>query len=179
MRQLALILILLISLFCSCERRQAGKGNTMKIRNSDLISDPVVQDSLFKRLKRLTKDAIPACELQDSLAFLILPMEASCPACRRKAIDSIVKYKDRLDEKHYVVIIGNGSRSIQGYFSQQNKSMPLARGILYDTLELSAEMAISSTNPNIYYSHGQKVYLKVSCLPATIKEDLKVFYANQ
>jgi hypothetical protein len=144
--------------------------------NGKMITDPVLQDSFYSNLEKLTQYSISANKRQDTLAFLLLPVQATCPACRKKTIDSIVKYKDRLDEQHFVVITGKGTRSIDGYFKQQEKEMPYSNRIFYDTVGLASNL--TSTNPNVYYAVKGKVYRKVSCLPSTIKADLKEFFEN-
>jgi|ERR1044072_1282326 hypothetical protein len=178
-RIICLLFSALLLALGACQEYQSSSKGKQKVQNVKIITDTVVQDSLFKVLDRLTNESIPEMKRRDSLVFLMLPLQASCPNCRKKTIDSIVKYKDRLDGEHYVIIIGNGSKSIEGYFSQQNKHMPYAHGIFYDTTELSASAGMRFTNPNIYYSYNKRVYQKVSCLPATIKADLHNFFYNQ
>lgn len=171
--------LLIFCLLSSCYGvdKEKIKDNIRK-DNGKIITDAVVQDSLFRNLERLTFNSIPADKLEDSLIFLLLPVKASCPACRKKTIDSIVKYKSRLDDSHFVVISGNGMKSIDGYFEEQKKETPLGSGIYYDTLGVAADLNMTTTNPNVYYSARGKVYRKVSCLPSSIKKDLSSFFSG-
>jgi hypothetical protein len=169
------VVLLAIVSITSCENLEKGGVKDGKKKNNKIITDPVVQDSLFRSLEKIVNNSIAKDIAGDTLAFLFLPVQATCPACRKKTIDSISKYKDRLDENHYVIIVGGGTRSIGGYFEEQNKKMPFSKNIFYDTVGLAAHL--TSTNPNIYYSVNSKVYRKVSCLPKTIREDLREFFA--
>lgn len=163
-------------LLAACSHTGKDKGDNAGPASAGVVTDPVVQDSLFRRLARLTQNSIDANRQNDSLAFLFLPLQASCPACRRKAIESIVKYRDRLDDKHYVIITGGGEKLVKEYFEQQEREVPFAGSIFYDTAGLAASNKISAKNPNVYYSYDRKVYRKVSCVPATIKRDLEEFF---
>src|SRR5690349_11049004 len=81
-----------------------------------LIVDARQQDETFKELMSLTGNSISSAMRKDSLAFLILPVQASCPACRNKTIDSITKYENNLAEGHYIIISANGGyKTIRGY----------------------------------------------------------------
>jgi hypothetical protein len=172
-----IIFTISIFLLVACEQNVSSKSISSQKINGKIISDPIMQDSLFKDLIKLTNNSVSESRLKDSIAFLLLPMQATCPACRKKTIDSIVKFKERLDENHLIVISGKGKKSIAGYFKQQNKELPIIeKNIFLDSTEQSLSSDLASTNPNIYYAYNGKVYLKVSCLPSTIKDDLRKFF---
>lgn len=144
-----------------------------------LISDPVMQDSLFRKLISLTDHSINDERLRDSLVFLILPVQASCPACRDKAIDSIDKHKLSIAQGHFIVISGKGRRTISSYFADRDKELPTTSERIYlDTVDHTFRYDLATTNPVIYYTFNRKVLFKVSCLPGTIKSDLRKFFSK-
>lgn len=165
--------------FISCILYFSCTGNLKEKTGKDnyqLITDRDVQDSLFNRLNNITAFDPSATSREDSLSFLILPVRVSCAACRKKAIKEIVKNKNNLDNKHFVIITGEGLRSINSYFTELNLNLPYTKNIFYDTLETALQANLISTNPNIYFSYNRKVYKKVTCIPRTIKNDLDSFF---
>jgi hypothetical protein len=175
MRFVQMIMIFWVAWICSCRSGESPQP-IADSESHGIINDSVAQDSLFKVINQLTGHRLGIHARGDSLEFLFLPVTASCPACRKKTIDSIVKYQRKLDSRHYVIITGGGLRTIGGYFSQQEHELPYAPGIYYDTTGLSR--ILTSTNPNVYFATGSKVYRKVSCTPATIKSDLAHFFGG-
>ena len=86
-----------------------GKSSHKKGTSIELIKETKKQDSIFTGLLNIAS-SIPTSLHQDSLAFLVLPVQASCPACRKKTIDSIIKHQDQLLPNHYIIISANGGR---------------------------------------------------------------------
>lgn len=151
-----------------------------KNKSTELISDMQIQDSIFKNLVSLTNTHIPESELSDSLAFLILPVEASCPACRKKTIDSILKHQTKLIERHYIIISAPGGRKIiNSYFQEQGEKLPVMENKLFlDSIQMAFKYDLFTDNPTIYYTANKKAYKKVSAVPATVKDDLREFFSG-
>lgn len=140
------------------------------------ISDAVEQSALFDKLVRLTK-VIPLPNQNDSLAFLILPVHASCPFCRKKTIDKIVKNISSMDDHHFVIISANGGRrTILGYFSEQNYGLPESKSLQLDSTNEAYSYKLYSDKPTMYYSYQKKVYKKVEAVPHTVRKDLAHFF---
>src|SRR6478735_9321195 len=145
----------------------------------EAITNAVLQEELFSKLASINNYSIAQDAINDSLAFLILPMQASCSSCRNKTIDSIDSRKAKLDNKHLIILSGNSRKSIINYFKERKKASPESESrIILDTNERAFKDDLSSTNPVIYYAYNKKVYLKVSCSPATIKADLGAFFSK-
>lgn len=146
----------------------------------ELINEHRRQDSLFQCLSIITGQSIPKSIRNDSLAFLILPVQASCPSCRKKTIDSIVKYQRTLHDRHFVVIsAGGGRKTISGYFLEQDQELPVMENKLFlDSTNRAFRLDLVKDRPTIYYAHNGKVYKKVSSIPATVREDLQEFFSG-
>lgn len=153
----------------------AGKQTSIEV-----ITDEVKKDSLFKNLVKITGDILPEGSLSDSLSFLILPIQASCPSCRRKTIDSIAEHQNRLPVNHFVVISANGGRkTISAFFKEQGKELdPAESRILLDSTNQASKYDLYYDKPTIYYATGGKVYKKVAAIPSTVKEDLREFFSG-
>ncbi len=171
---LAINVFLLLSCSCSMDRGANKPNSTV------LISAPAEQRSVFNNLVNLTGNYIPANQLNDSLAFLVLPVELSCPACRRKAIDSIVAHQHNLPDRHYIIISGSeGRRNMKAYFKEVDKEMPEMEDRLFlDTTNMAYKMKLVSENPAFYYACRQNAYRKVLAVPATVKDDLCEFFSG-
>ncbi|WP_205509668.1 hypothetical protein [Longitalea arenae] len=165
---------LLIACFSNCD------NSGSKINSSSLITDPGMQDSIFKTLVSFTDHSIPENELSDSLAFLVLPVEASCPSCRKRTIDSILKNINNLIQNHYIIISASGGyKTINSYFREQNGKLPEMKSNLFlDTTHLALKKELFENNTVIYYTSNRKAFKKVSSIPATIREDLREFFSG-
>lgn len=174
-----ILCLLLLVVLCNCNRMGASSELNGDHEKGGIIIDPIVQDSIFHNLMELTNYSIKDSKRNDSLAFLILPVEASCPSCRKKTIDSIDQYKNKLDDNHFVIISGPGRKKINYYYSEQRKGIPESvKNIYLDSMNLAVYKDLVFANPRIYYSNNGKVYEKVSCRPSTIKNDLRIFFSN-
>lgn len=138
------------------------------------------QDSVFKSLVAITNYAIPESKLSDSLTFLLLPMQASCPACRKKTIDSILKHRDNLLSGHYIIISTNGGlKTINSYFKERKGRVPTIPGRLFlDSTNLTFKNNLYEDNPVIYFTYDRKAYKKITAIPITVKEDLQEFFSG-
>jgi hypothetical protein len=154
-----------------------GKGPESSI---ELIKEPARQDAAFRNLLAVTQDSIPESLRSDSLSFLILPVQASCPACRKKTIDSIMKYQATLSANHYIIVSANGGRkTIRGYFQEQGYELPRIRNQLFlDSTNLAYRTELYKDKPTIYYSYQRKAYKKVAAMPATVRNDLRDFFSG-
>jgi hypothetical protein len=146
----------------------------------ELIASGARQDSIFSQLITLTNNTIQSTTLDDSLAFLILPVQASCPGCRIKTIDSIIKYQHRLKDRHFIVISANGGRKkINGFFYEQGEELPVIENRLFlDTSNSSYYMNLCEEKPMMYYTYNRKAYKKVAAIPATVRQDLQEFFSG-
>lgn len=172
------LVLLAVSLLWACRFGSGKVGH--KPKSVMAIVDATSQVSIFNKLVSLTEKAIPETQLNDSLAFLVLPVKLSCPACRKKTIDSIVKHQSDLPERHYIIISGSeGRRNLNSYFLEVNKEMPLMKDQLFlDTTNQAFKNALVTENPVIYYAANQKAYKKVSAIPATVRDDLQEFFSG-
>lgn len=164
-----------MSLIFACSEVQ----NKSAMKKSVLIVDVNLQDSLFRNLEKLSNYKMTEKQQQDSLAFLILPVEAACPFCRKKAIDSISKYRDRLDERHFVIVSGTGNKIIESYFTERHQELPFgSRQIFIDSTNDAFIKELIFTEPAIYYAYKRRVYQKVLCVPKNIKGELRNFFSK-
>lgn len=152
-----------------------------EINTTISITDPKEQDSLFKRLIAVSGTIIPENKLDDSLAFLLLPVQASCPSCRRKTIDSIVKHENDLAPNHYIIISGNGGRKTLGsYFREQKVRLPeLPNQLILDTINQSGRLELFTDNTVFYYTSKRKVYQKVPAIPDNVIGYLHDFFSGR
>ena len=166
--------VFFIVFFGFCENK------TQKLQNVELIFDSGKQNSLFQNLIRVTNYTIPEEALDDSLSFLLLPVSAACPYCRRKTIDSIVKYEDRLSFHQYIIISGDvGRKSITALFKEENQDLPMIKDKLFlDTTNEAFKSGLVYDKPTMYYTYKRKAYKKISSIPKTIKKDLHHFFSK-
>lgn len=172
MKNIILLSFILASFGCSEKR----SGN----HSIELISDPGRQDSIYRAVVSLISQPVIQHHQFDSLAFLILPTEASCPSCRKKTIDSLMKHRNKLAPNHFIIISApNGIKGISAYFKEQNYPMPIITDKLFiDSNHLAYTRNLFDANPAFYYAHNGKVYKKVSAIPATVREDLREFFSG-
>lgn len=166
-------LLTLLSLF-ACDKYKE------RISSVELITSRTKQDSLFNGLIEVTSNSIPDDLLRDSLAFLVLPVQAICPSCREKTVDSIVKYQDNLPDKHFIIISANGGRKlINSFFKEEKKRLPDIDGRLFlDSTNMAYHYELYEDKPTMYYTYGRKVYKKVASVPATVRRDLHQFFSG-
>lgn len=167
------IQILVVIIFVGCGKADKHAGSIEMITESDK------QDSLFNGLMEVTGNSISAEKRIDSLAFLILPVHASCPPCREKTIDSIVKYKDQLRADLFIVISANGGRKIiNSYFREEDLELPVMDRLFLDSSNIAYENKLYKDKPTIYYTYNMKAYKKVGAIPSTIRQDLQEFFSG-
>jgi hypothetical protein len=172
-KKLTIILLCSLSIW-GCNNIDRNKSSIV------YINDRYTQDSLFVDLMHLTFGTISKSTQNDSLAFLILPVDASCPACREKTIDSIVVRKDNLIKNHFIVLSARGGRkTIGSFFRELDKELPYIPDRLFlDTINYTAQSNLCDEKPTMYYSYNRKVYKKVAAIPITVKEDLREFFSG-
>lgn len=156
-------------------------GNTsVKPTSIEIVSRVGQQDSLFKGLMTASSNAVPDSIRNDSLAFMVVPVQASCPSCRNKTIDSIIKHQDDLAKNHFIIITAKGGRkTMNSYFKEQDAEMPDMDGqLILDSINRAYKLDLFKDNPAIYYSANSKVYKKVLARPATVKQDLQEFFSG-
>ncbi|OQP58190.1 hypothetical protein A3860_07650 [Niastella vici] len=172
MKIFSILLALTICLACN----EAGK----KQKSIELITEASRQTNIFNNLIAVTNNTIPEARRSDSLAFLILPVQASCPACRKKTIDSIIEHRGDLPDRRFVVISANGGRkTIGAYFKEENSELPIIENKLFlDSMNRAFKYDLYSDKPTIYYTFNQKAYKKISSIPITVKQDLHSFFTN-
>lgn len=147
----------------------------------EIIEDSIQQGELFEQLVNLTSNEIPPSILNDSTAFLLLPIQAICPSCRKKIIDSIVANENILDNKHFIIISANGGRkTMDAFFKERGHNWPnLKKGLFLDSTNQAFKIGLYKDKPVFFYGYKNKVSKKVSSIPATIKEDLRLFFNNK
>lgn len=169
-----IVFYLMIVLFIACGKSPQNKANSI-----ESISQSGEQETIFRNLLAIAQ-TVPEEKRNDSLAFLILPVQASCPACRKKTIDSIANNCDRLLNNHFIVISANGGRKIiTSYFKEENKELPVAEDRLFlDSTNVAYKFNLYTDKPTIYYTSKRKAYKKVAAIPITVKEDLREFFSG-
>lgn len=138
------------------------------------------RDSLFQQLMVLTGNNISVEYRMDSLAFLILPLDNSCPACRDKTMDSIAKHLHDLRPGHYIVLSANsGIKNMRSTFQENGRDMPVLDGkVFIDSANLAYNYDLYASNPSMFYAADGQVFKSVFSLPASIKEDLMYFFSG-
>lgn len=151
-----------------------------KPKSVELITREGQQDSLFNSLLKVTGSTLKYSMSNDSLAFMILPVQASCPSCRDKTIDSIIKHQNNLPASHFIIISASGGRkTMSAYFREQNSDIPdLPNQLILDSTNVAYKQNLFKDNPALYYSSNRKVYKKVLAIPATVKQDLQEFFTG-
>lgn len=168
MKNIALYLLSL-SLFSCSQSSQQEKTPSGNI-------DSTTAKTAFSSIKKIAGNAISSAT--DSTHLLILPLEASCPSCREKTIDSILKHYQSMPPNHLVIISAPaGRRSMSSYFKERNGQLPEQASIILDTTNLSTRLNLHENNPTIYTIYGDRVTYKKSSLPATVKTDLHHFFS--
>jgi hypothetical protein len=164
------VLFILALVLCGCYSKSSIKVSEFP------ISDSVEQTAVFDKLVLMTK-ITPSENQNDSLAFLILPVHASCPFCRKKTIDKIVKNISGMDNHHFIIISANGGRrTILGYFSEQNYALPESKNLYLDSTNKAFDYKLYTDKPTMYYSFQKKVYKRVEAIPHTVRKDLAHFF---
>lgn len=162
------------SCFFSCKEKP--KVNDTK----KLIADVKEQDSIFNNISLIVGNNLDSAKYNDSLAFLILPVQASCPACRVKTIDSIISHKDDLRENHYIIISSNsGTKNVRSYFKERGSDLPvIVNKLILDTTNKAFQFGLYDDRPTMYYTYNRKAYKKVASIPETVKKDLHHFFSR-
>lgn len=154
--------------------------NQITPNSVELITNPERQNAIFNQLMMLVGNSLQATSQNDSMAFLILPVEASCPACRKKTIDSIINHQNILSVNHFVIVTASaGRKTMNSYFREQNASIPNVPQVILDTIDRAKKLELFENNPAFYYTIHRKVYKKVLAWPATIKLDLQEFFSGK
>jgi hypothetical protein len=147
--------------------------------NNEIIAEGGRQDTLFRQLMSITKKSMSDSILTDSLAFLILPVEAACPACRKKVIDSLIEHEDSLDSKHFVIVSGTSNRNINSYLVERGMRLPVRnKNVLIDSTNQAFKMGLIFTEPTVYYAYNQRAYQKITCIPSNVKKEMHLFFSR-
>ena len=169
-----LSIILAVLLIHSCGKKDKNS------RSVAIIGTPAEQQSIFNKLLTVSNNSIPAEQLPDSLAFLVLPVQASCPSCRKKTIDSIAAHQNDLLANHFIIISANGGRkTINSFFREVNKELPdMGNKLFLDSANNGYKYDLFKDKPTMYYTYQKKAYKKVESIPMTVREDLREFFSG-
>lgn len=173
--KLKTILLISLIIFSACNSKEKKK------KSEKFIVDEVMKDTLFNKLTRLVNLRDTTIDLNDSLSFLILPINASCPYCRAKVVESLDKNLMMLDKKHFIIISANSSKKrIKAFFNELAIDyIDIEKKLILDTTNICFKQDLAYDKPTIYYAYKSKVYKKVASVPHTIKKDLESFYFNK
>lgn len=154
--------------------------NDKKISNQVLLNNEQEERTLFDKITAIgnLKSKL-SNQVSDSLSILVLPLEASCPSCRNKTIDSIVKHADGLTDNSVIILSAKaGIKNMNAFFRERGyESIPVNNEkIILDSTNRAN--GLYKNNTTIYYASQQKVYKIVSSVPATIKNDLHEFFSR-
>lgn len=171
----SIILLFILIAFGRCTNSSYKNAGSI-----ELITEKARQDSIFRNLILLTNNSIPEPARNDSLAFLVLPVQASCPACRKKTIDSIAKHRSGLLPNRFIILSANGGRkTINSFFREENTELPEIENHLFlDSSNTAFRYDLYSDKPTIYYTYNQKAYKKVAAIPTTVRDDLREFFSG-
>lgn len=148
--------------------------------NETVIDNPALQDSLYGAIQNMLTFYNAHNISTDSAKILLLPLEAACPACRKKTIDSIVKYKHHLSSYQRIVLCGKSTKSIKSYFQEQKYELPTGiANIIIDSTNYAHFHDLVITSPRIYIIKNNKVIKRISSIPKTIRSDLASFFYLQ
>lgn len=167
-----------IATFLFIAAAACGKSGKTGDATVELITLDGRQDSVFRKLITLTNNTIAENIQDDSLAFLILPIEASCASCRKKTIDSIVIHSRKLLDRRYIIISAKaGRKKINSYFLEENAELSAIENRLFlDSINSAAKDSLCFDRPTIYYTFNRKAYKKVAAIPATVRQNLRNFF---
>ncbi|MGN7722632.1 hypothetical protein [Chitinophaga sp. 22620] len=144
--------------------------------NDTLVQDSQRQKDTYHQLAQLVPDSVLT---GDSISFMVLPLQASCPSCRDKALDSIIQFKEKVPKNHYIILsLKGGQKYIKHFFKNAgHKQIPEIPGVMFiDSVDKAGDFELYHSNPAFYYTSSGNVYRKISALPATVKEDLSEFF---
>lgn len=163
------IIFLLAIFFYSCSSTPSVNRNLAIVSQSE-------QDSIFQQLIQLTAGQV--AYRKDSLSFLIIPLQNSCPPCLKKTLDSLEKHKNHLLDNQFVILSARGgTKTMSALFKKNKQQLPInVPQIVYDSMDLGNRLNIYRDNPAIYYTANRKAYKKVLANSSTIKEDLYQFF---
>lgn len=165
--------ILLCTLLIGC-----GSSNDNIKESAIPVIDAKEQDTLFQLIMQVTNNHLPERVQTDSVAFLILPLQQSCPSCRDKTIDSIVFYNRHIASNRFIILSAHaGVKNAGVFFKERGHRMPpLSDQFYMDSTNKASSFHLFESNPAFYYAANGKVYKKSLALPATIKQDLQNFF---
>jgi len=151
-----------------------------KVTSIELIKSEEIQTAIFNCLMIVTENVIDSSIRKDSLAFLVLPLEASCPSCRKKALDSIIVHEKNLKMNHFIVLSANSNqRTMRGYFLDRHSDLPdMENRLFLDSTNQAGRMNLYEMKPTIYYTFNERAYKRVGAIPMTVKEDLREFFSG-
>lgn len=168
------ICFITLLIFLSCNNSEKKNNNHVLLNNEQeertYFSKIISVGNLESELSN---------QVSDSLSILVLPLEASCPSCRNKTIDSIMSYAGKLNDHSVVILTAKaGIKNMNAFFRERGyESIPLEnKKIVLDSTNQAN--GLYKNNTTIYYTSQRKVYRIVSSMPATIKNDLHEFFSR-
>ncbi|UPK68071.1 hypothetical protein [Chitinophaga filiformis] len=170
------LILLICILFASCIRQQDYEKKDPRKKSTEAIGDQHQQDSLFKNIATLLDGKIKPDEIGDSIAILIIPIDAACDACRDKAIDSVLEHRSKFKKGHFAIISANGLKTIKAYFTSRNMQDPTDDRIILDHQNVAFKEQLVYIRPTAYYCYDRKAYKRVTSNSITVKEDLQLFF---
>ncbi|WP_341839998.1 hypothetical protein [Chitinophaga caseinilytica] len=154
----------------------AGSSRPARTARDTLLSDTDRRILITESLSGIIPDSVRQMEFA---VVMVLPLEASCPSCRVKTIDSIVAFRHHFPAHHFIVLSADaGMKTMSSYFKGAgHPGIPDIPGVLlFDSTGMARKKHLFNDNPAIYFLAGGKVYRKIDALPHTIKEDLREFF---
>ena len=143
----------------------------------EFISSPQAQTTLFQLLGSVDTNLTLMMRQRHKFALLVLPIQAACPSCRNKIIDSIIKYKQNLSDDRLILISAKGGKkTINPFFTERGSLMPIENKIVIDSTNKGFDKELFYDKPVIYLVQNNRVYKKVSIIPATIQKELAWFF---
>ncbi|SFN88434.1 hypothetical protein SAMN05428949_3742 [Chitinophaga sp. YR627] len=166
----ATLILHLFMLILSC-------SNSSKNKTEENINDQAMQDSLFINITKLTDQILSVSSSTDTSELLILPITQSCPYCRGKIIDQLVKHDYIIPSNRYLFISSEkGYKTVNSYFIDNGGRLPMNnKQIIVDSFSLCTKYNLADEKPIIYHMAGKKVYKKTTLIPHTIQHELNKF----
>lgn len=145
----------------------------------NIVPLPAAQQSpVYSTLSSLFGPTLADTAKSDTLSILVLPIDITCPTCRKKILLSLMKNKEHIKPNHFIIISGNGGKKyIDGYFQEHQLRLPTGlKQLALDTAGLMKNNALYEGEPVIYYGIGQKILSKSKVSPGNVKKQLELFF---
>jgi hypothetical protein len=160
-------LILTLCIYTACQEKPTGHetfGETISTNGSEI----------FNKLVNIMGPNTTVAN-NDSLSFLIIPIDMTCESCRDKSIAKVDSLKNQLAPNKFVIISASDPKEIKAYFKNSNIQIT-SRNVIIDTSNMALKSDLIYAQPTIYFSHLKSAYKKIKITPVNINKALDTFF---